>query len=59
MAFDDAGRLECLALTLGSFVHENSRRMLGELAQHEGEAVREATAASLLELDGKTRDSPN
>jgi hypothetical protein len=50
MGINDAELQEHLALTLGHFKHENSKRMLLALCQHELSDVKEAAAESLFQL---------
>jgi hypothetical protein len=50
MGIDDVELQEHLALTLGHFKHENSKRMLLGLCRHESADVKEAAAESLFQL---------
>lgn len=50
IGIDDLELQEHLALTLGHFKHENSKRMLLTLCRHESAAVKEAAAESLFQL---------
>ena len=50
MGIDDLELQEHLALTLGHFKHENSKRMLLALCGHASADVKEAAAESLFQL---------
>jgi hypothetical protein len=50
MSIDDAELQEDLAITLGHFMHDNSKRMLLALCEHESAGVKEAAAESLFQL---------
>ena len=50
MSVDNVEVHEDLALTLGHFKHDNSKRMLLALCGHESADVKEAAAESLFQL---------
>lgn len=53
MSIGDAELHEELAITLGHFKHDNAKRMLLALCEHDSAAVKEAAAESIVQLYGR------